>query len=164
MKGLTFSHFQASEGYLSVQNDTLILRFQVRAPTYYQKCRDQQWHINQMETTHQHYIQQINDLKERLAIELSRNTISTVAHGAHALAIACPNSSTASLLEQTIDQTSDNEVQSRFKKKLPNRQSYGIVKQKALRKPRHVAVDYEMPSGKTITMLLNLYYRCLKWR
>ena len=106
-----------------------------------------------METTHQHYIQQINDLKERLAIELSRNTISTVAHGAHALAIACPNSSTASLLEQTIDQTSDSEAQSRFKKKLPNRQSYGIVKQKALRKPRHVAVDYEMPSGKTTTML-----------
>ena len=33
----------ASEGYLNTDEDTLILRFQVRPPTFYQKCRDQQW-------------------------------------------------------------------------------------------------------------------------
>ncbi|XP_065054453.1 E3 ubiquitin-protein ligase TRIM37-like isoform X2 [Rhopilema esculentum] len=139
----------ASEGYLSVQNDTLILRFQVRAPTYYQKCRDQQWHINQMEASHQHYIQQINELKERLAIELSRNhaLASTAARGAHSVLHPCSTSSNASLLEQTIEQTSDNETQTR-RGKQPSRRSHGAAKQKALRKPRHVVVDYEMPSGE----------------
>ena len=33
----------SSEGYLNTDEDTLILRFQVRPPTFYQKCRDQQW-------------------------------------------------------------------------------------------------------------------------
>ena len=33
----------ASEGYLNTEADTLILRFQVRPPTFFQKCRDQQW-------------------------------------------------------------------------------------------------------------------------
>ena len=132
-----------------MQNDTLILRFQVRAPTYYQKCRDQQWHINQMEASHQHYIQQINELKERLAIELSRNhaLASTAARGAHSVLHPCSTSSNASLLEQTIEQTSDNETQTR-RGKQPSRRSHGAAKQKALRKPRHVVVDYEMPSGK----------------
>uniref|UniRef100_A0A8C4QQI0 Tripartite motif containing 37 n=1 Tax=Eptatretus burgeri TaxID=7764 RepID=A0A8C4QQI0_EPTBU len=48
-------------------------KFQVRPPTFYQKCRDQQWHLGQLETSQAVYIQQINDLKERLAIELSRS-------------------------------------------------------------------------------------------
>lgn len=34
----------AAEGYLNTESDTLILRFQVRPPTFYQKCRDQQWY------------------------------------------------------------------------------------------------------------------------
>ncbi|XP_064612300.1 E3 ubiquitin-protein ligase TRIM37-like isoform X2 [Liolophura sinensis] len=63
----------ASEGYLSTENDTLILRFQVRPPTFYQKCRDQQWYVNQLEAAQARHITQINDLKERLALELSRN-------------------------------------------------------------------------------------------
>ena len=33
----------ANEGYLDIIGDTLILRFQVRPPTFYQKSRDQQW-------------------------------------------------------------------------------------------------------------------------
>ena len=33
----------ASEGYLDNEHDTLVLKFQVRPPTFYQKCRDQQW-------------------------------------------------------------------------------------------------------------------------
>jgi len=35
----------ATEGYLNVEADILILRFQVRPPTFYQKCRDQQWYV-----------------------------------------------------------------------------------------------------------------------
>ena len=34
----------AAEGYLNTESDTLMLRFQVRPPTFYQKCRDQQWY------------------------------------------------------------------------------------------------------------------------
>ncbi|XP_032901643.1 E3 ubiquitin-protein ligase TRIM37 isoform X3 [Amblyraja radiata] len=66
----------ATEGYLNMQSDTLVLRYQVRAPTFYQKCRDQNWYISQLEVTQTGYIQQINNLKERLAIELSRNRAS----------------------------------------------------------------------------------------
>lgn len=54
----------ASEGYLNTETDTLVLRFQVRPPTFYQKCRDQQWYINQLETAQAQYIAQTNDLKE----------------------------------------------------------------------------------------------------
>ncbi|KAM8813051.1 E3 ubiquitin-protein ligase TRIM37 [Rhynchonycteris naso] len=62
----------ANEGYLNRQNDTVILRFQVRSPTFFQKCRDQHWYVTQLEAAQASYIQQINNLKERLAIELSR--------------------------------------------------------------------------------------------
>ncbi|KAM4796793.1 E3 ubiquitin-protein ligase TRIM37 isoform 2-T2 [Rhinophrynus dorsalis] len=63
----------ANEGYLNRTNDTVILRFQVRSPTFFQKCRDQHWYISQLEAAQTSYVQQINNLKERLAIELSRN-------------------------------------------------------------------------------------------
>ncbi|KAM4699892.1 E3 ubiquitin-protein ligase TRIM37 isoform 2-T2 [Discoglossus pictus] len=63
----------ANEGYLNRSNDTVILRFQVRSPTFFQKCRDQHWYISQLEAAQTSYVQQINNLKERLAIELSRN-------------------------------------------------------------------------------------------
>uniref|UniRef100_A0AAR2M0N6 Tripartite motif containing 37 n=1 Tax=Pygocentrus nattereri TaxID=42514 RepID=A0AAR2M0N6_PYGNA len=54
----------ASEGYLNMQTDTLILRYQVRSPTFFQKCRDQYWYITQLEAAQSSYIQQINNLKE----------------------------------------------------------------------------------------------------
>ncbi|KAM6910996.1 E3 ubiquitin-protein ligase TRIM37 [Lycodopsis pacificus] len=60
----------ASEGYLNMQTDTLVLRYQVRSPTFFQKCRDQYWYISQLESAQSGYIQQISNLKERLAIEL----------------------------------------------------------------------------------------------
>ncbi|XP_023014574.2 E3 ubiquitin-protein ligase TRIM37 [Leptinotarsa decemlineata] len=65
----------ASEGYLNETLDTLVLRFQVRAPTFYQRCRDQQWYINQLQTVQHQYISQINESKERLAAEISRNAV-----------------------------------------------------------------------------------------
>lgn len=65
----------ASEGYLNPDTDTLILRFQVRPPTFFQRCRDQQWYINQLLTLENQHIMQINDLKERLSMEMSRNSM-----------------------------------------------------------------------------------------
>ncbi|XP_076232623.1 uncharacterized protein LOC143178072 isoform X3 [Calliopsis andreniformis] len=65
----------ATEGYLNTELDTLILRFQVRPPTFYQRCRDQQWYISQLVTVQNQYATQINELKERLAIEISRNAM-----------------------------------------------------------------------------------------
>ncbi|XP_034182064.1 uncharacterized protein LOC117605172 isoform X2 [Osmia lignaria lignaria] len=65
----------ATEGYLNTELDTLILRFQVRPPTFYQRCRDQQWYISQLITVQNQYATQINELKERLAIEISRNAM-----------------------------------------------------------------------------------------
>ncbi|KAH9525802.1 Tripartite motif containing 37 [Bulinus truncatus] len=64
----------ATEGYLKPELDTLVLKFQVRPPTFYQKCRDQQWYINQLESLQAQYLHQNNDLKDRLLMELSRNT------------------------------------------------------------------------------------------
>uniref|UniRef100_A0A8D2Q2W2 Tripartite motif containing 37 n=3 Tax=Varanus komodoensis TaxID=61221 RepID=A0A8D2Q2W2_VARKO len=62
----------ANEGYLNRQNDTVILRFQVRSPTFFQKCRDQHWYISQLEAAQTSYAQEISNLKEGLAITLSR--------------------------------------------------------------------------------------------
>lgn len=42
----------------------LFWRFQVRSPTFFQKCRDQHWYIAQLEAAQTSYIQQINNLKE----------------------------------------------------------------------------------------------------
>lgn len=39
-------------------------RFQVRPPTFYQRCRDQQWYISQLVTVQNQYKTQINELKE----------------------------------------------------------------------------------------------------
>jgi len=54
----------ASEGYLC--NDSLTLTFQVRAPTFFQKSRDQQWYIQQLQTIHTQYAAQITELRNRL--------------------------------------------------------------------------------------------------
>ncbi|CAL8089724.1 unnamed protein product [Calicophoron daubneyi] len=66
----------ASEGYLDNDTDSLVLTFQVRAPTYFQKCRDQQWHITQLESNQGHCFTQLADLKEQLTVELTRQSVS----------------------------------------------------------------------------------------
>lgn len=63
----------AMEGYLNTETDSLTLRFQVRPPTFFQKCRDQQWYINQLETTNAQCISHNNELKERITLEILRN-------------------------------------------------------------------------------------------
>lgn len=68
----------ASEGYLNTEMDTLILRFQVRPPTFFQRCRDQQWYINQLLTVQNQHVQQINELKEQLTLNLSCNVLNAV--------------------------------------------------------------------------------------
>uniref|UniRef100_A0A8D9EEL0 E3 ubiquitin-protein ligase TRIM37 n=1 Tax=Cacopsylla melanoneura TaxID=428564 RepID=A0A8D9EEL0_9HEMI len=68
----------ASEGYLNTENDTLILRFQVRPPTFFQRCRDQQWYINQLRTLQNQHLTQINELKERFTLDMSRNLMTAV--------------------------------------------------------------------------------------
>ena len=46
-------------------NDSLTLTFQVRAPTFFQKSRDQQWYIQQLQTLHTQYSTQISELRTR---------------------------------------------------------------------------------------------------
>nr|CAB3267241.1 ZF(Bbox/RING)-2 zinc finger protein [Phallusia mammillata] len=60
------------EGYLDSSTDTLVLKFQVRPPTFHQRCRDQQWHIQHLEQQQTQYTEQIRNLKDRLAIESAR--------------------------------------------------------------------------------------------
>nr|XP_033326823.1 E3 ubiquitin-protein ligase TRIM37-like isoform X1 [Megalopta genalis] len=92
----------ATEGYLNTELDTLILRFQVRPPTFYQRCRDQQWYISQLVTVQNQYAAQINELKERLAIEISRNamTATRVSSGT----LCGPTSNVTSLVMQQQSQ------------------------------------------------------------
>lgn len=63
----------AEEGYLNTTKDTLELRFQVRASTFFQKCRDQQWYINQLLRQQAQNLSQIRELKDRLEREQLRN-------------------------------------------------------------------------------------------
>ncbi|XP_060595507.1 E3 ubiquitin-protein ligase TRIM37-like [Ruditapes philippinarum] len=63
----------ATEGYLNTESDSLTLRFQVRPPTFYQRCRDQQWYIHQLEATNSQYLAMNNELKERITLEILRN-------------------------------------------------------------------------------------------
>lgn len=65
----------ASEGYLDTQRDLLGLRFQVRPSTYYQRCRDQQYYINQLLRTHQQQAAHIKELQEQNQI-LSKKSAS----------------------------------------------------------------------------------------
>lgn len=89
----------ATEGYLNTELDTLILRFQVRRPTFYQRCRDQQWYISQLITVQNQFSAKINELKERLAIEISRNAIA-VTRAASGAALCGPTSNVTSLVMQ----------------------------------------------------------------
>ncbi|XP_029665454.1 uncharacterized protein LOC115236876 isoform X1 [Formica exsecta] len=95
----------ATEGYLNTELDTLILRFQVRPPTFYQRCRDQQWYISQLLTFQNQYTTQINELKERLAIEISRNAITaTRATSGTTMCGSTANTSSLSVQQQQQQQ------------------------------------------------------------
>lgn len=55
-----------TEGFLDTDNDILILRFQVRPPTYHQKCRDQQWYITNIENENHYLHNEIKILREKI--------------------------------------------------------------------------------------------------
>ncbi|XP_018013236.1 uncharacterized protein LOC108670287 isoform X2 [Hyalella azteca] len=78
----------AAEGYLNTETDTLILRFQVRPPTFFQKCRDQQWYIHQLQ-------RQLSSSKERLPAETNR---SSAPQGETVTATSLSSSSAATVL------------------------------------------------------------------
>lgn len=73
----------ADEGYLNTSKDTLELRFQVRASTYFQKCRDQQWYINQLLRQQSQNLSQIREVKDRLEREQMKNMSLTQVSGKH---------------------------------------------------------------------------------
>lgn len=87
----------ASEGYLNIQRDTLELRFQVRPSTFFQRCRDQQWFINQLVKKQSYQMNEIRQLKDRLRREVTRNRHhSNNNHGSSITEIsACNGSSSA---------------------------------------------------------------------
>eukprot|EP00111_Clytia_hemisphaerica_P006163 TCONS_00017835-protein len=89
----------ASEGYLNQKEDSVILRFQVRPPTFYQKCRDQQWHIQQLESQSVNQATQITSLKERLSIELTRHRQNNALPGTDVSFLSL------SLLEQSLTES-----------------------------------------------------------
>ncbi|XP_074029954.1 E3 ubiquitin-protein ligase TRIM37-like isoform X2 [Leptinotarsa decemlineata] len=99
----------ASEGYLNVATDTLVLRFQVRAPTFYQRCRDQQWYINQLQAAQHQYVTQINESKERLAAEISKNSNSI------------PNVTNAGTPEFTLFDSNTNPLPSTSRVEVPEK-------------------------------------------
>ncbi|CAH8672573.1 unnamed protein product [Schistosoma rodhaini] len=76
-----------NEGYLNSETDSILLKFQVRAPTYFQKCRDQNWHILQLEANQGHCFTQLAELKERLSMEVARQT--------NIISVATTNTATA---------------------------------------------------------------------
>lgn len=63
----------ASEGYLNLKKDTLELRFQVRPSTFFQRCRDQQWYINQLLQSQSQQKAQIKTLTEKLDREMKKS-------------------------------------------------------------------------------------------
>eukprot|EP00164_Ancoracysta_twista_P003046 GFYU01004062.1.p1 GENE.GFYU01004062.1~~GFYU01004062.1.p1 ORF type:complete len:906 (-),score=50.70 GFYU01004062.1:160-2877(-) len=52
------------EGYLLPDDDTIVLRFYVRAPTYFQQCRDQRRYIEQLEVSNAQLRQQLSEIKQ----------------------------------------------------------------------------------------------------
>lgn len=70
LHGLTLEHVLSckDQSRASGWKEFLIFvcSYQVRSPTFFQKCRDQYWYISQLESAQSGYIQQINNLKEVL--------------------------------------------------------------------------------------------------
>ena len=60
-----------TEGFLDTDSDILILRFQVRPPSYQQKCRDQQWYLTHLENENHHLHNEIKLLREKVHFLMS---------------------------------------------------------------------------------------------
>ena len=99
----------ASEGYLNSENDTLILKFHVRAPTFFQQCRDQQWYIHQLQALQAGYSAQIADIKEQLANQLCKSGAAAGASSFQSRASSQPMNS-SSLSFTAVNYSSGNLV------------------------------------------------------
>jgi tripartite motif-containing protein 37 len=148
----------ASEGYLDTEQDTLVLRFQVRSPTFFQKCRDQQWYIQHLESSQQNFINQVNELRERLAIELSRQTTSnnntvTAAAAATSIITTSTGSATTKSSPQRVNEeaaSNSSELVPVMKTKTKNLlqlQHYHKHQQKSQTKRRSYSIDCEVENG-----------------
>ncbi|CAG9863911.1 unnamed protein product [Phyllotreta striolata] len=103
----------ATEGYLNLLNDTLMLKFQVRAPTFYQKCRDQQWYINQLHAAQLQYAQ-IRDNTEITLVSKAIENAATI-QGAFKNIISHSNENNTECMpstsrQDTIEKRSTNNV------------------------------------------------------
>nr|CAH7768212.1 unnamed protein product [Callosobruchus chinensis] len=101
----------ASEGYLNVTSDTLVLRFQIRPPTFYQKCRDLQWYINQIQSLSQAYVTSTNENK----IQATRFDSHPSANGGIMSDVGTnpiPSTSTDSPPEKCVSSTTTKEAES----------------------------------------------------
>ena len=135
----------ASEGYLDIEQDTLALRFQVRSPTFYQKCRDQQWYIQHLESSQQSFVNQINELRERLAVELSRQATNNNSASAAVAAAA-----TTSIIRSTKSSSHENEsnsVDEMMKKNIKSLSENYQKQQKPQKKRRIYSIDCEVNDG-----------------
>ena len=108
-----------SEGFLDTDNDILILRFQVRPPTYQQKCRDQQWYISQLENDNHHLHHEIKILREKTHFLMSnkrRSLPSTEKNDHDQILTTSPGTDNHQVEEVTVktnavDATRRNEIQ-----------------------------------------------------
>lgn len=89
----------ASEGYLNIQRDSLELRFQVRPSTFFQRCRDQQWYIQQLLKNQWQHETEILHLKERLRREIGRNKHHTNTGGSSFTEITSPTTSSITVCD-----------------------------------------------------------------
>ncbi|CAF3122406.1 unnamed protein product [Rotaria socialis] len=70
-----------SEGFHNTVNDTLILRFHVRPPTYQQESRDQQWYIKYLVNDNQQLNNEIKSLREKvLSLTANENSNTEINH------------------------------------------------------------------------------------
>ncbi|KAK2574347.1 E3 ubiquitin-protein ligase TRIM37 [Acropora cervicornis] len=142
--------------YLCVRPNTLKLRLVKVAKEWFIEIFK---YINQLETGQNQYVQQINDLKERLAIELSRNHPPTAAAAAAAAApAATPSAATGgssdighvSLLEQSLDSMEDDNDHAVTKQQ---GDTSSVTRQGQCVRPRatvHTALDVETASGPVL--------------
>jgi len=61
------------DGYILPEDDTIILKYYVRAPSYFQQCQDQRKYIQHLERLKNQSATTINELKEKLSIEVDKN-------------------------------------------------------------------------------------------
>ncbi|CAH8652609.1 unnamed protein product [Heterobilharzia americana] len=92
------SHFEVGEcwGYNRFfRLDLLVSEVSGKSTYILQKCRDQNWHISQLEANQGHCFAQLAELKERLSIEVARQANSTATINSAVVASSSTTTNTA---------------------------------------------------------------------